>query len=60
MIQDLDQDQDTKDLILYLDCRDQNQMVQSTEDSDLRHQRDKTVKDQREKDLELEVMVTNL
>ena len=60
MIQDLDQDQDIKDLILNLDCGYQNRMVQITEDSDLRHQRDKTAKDHREKDLVTEVMVRDL
>ena len=56
MIQDLDQDQDTRDLILNLDCGDQNRMVQITEDSDLRHQQEMITKDHREKDLETELM----
>ena len=60
MVQDLDQDQNTRDLILILDCGDQDQMVQITEDSDPKHQQDKTTKDHREKDLELEVMVKSL
>ena len=60
MVQDLDQDQNTRDLILILDCGDQDQMVQITEDSDPKHKQDKITKDHREKDLETEVMERNL
>ena len=56
MLQDLDQDQNIRDLILNLDCGDQNPMVRISEDSDPRRQRDKITKDHREKDLETELM----